>query len=98
MDHLRRLVGLSGVLSYLVVPAALAAQVSGGGGFYGSIEDADPIPRTLGAGGLSPTPGPPYWEIRGSGGIGTSSLASPGTVTSQNPSNLVWATNADLLL
>lgn len=96
MDHLRRLVGLSGVLSYLAVPAALAAQVSGGVGFYGSIENADPITRTLG--GMSLSVGTPYLGIRGSGGIGISSLASPGTVTSQNPSNLVWATNADLLL
>src|SRR4051812_26706479 len=96
MDHLRRLVGLSGVLSYLAVPAALAAQVSGGVGVYGAIENADPITRTLG--GMSLSVGTPYLGIRGSGGVGISSLASPGTVTSQNPSNLVWATNADLLL
>src|SRR3954467_10326896 len=96
MDHLRRLVGLSGVLSYLAVPAALAAQVGGGVGFYGSLENAQPVTRTLG--GMSLSVGTPYLGIRGSGGIGISSLASLGTVSSQNPSNLVWAANADLVL
>jgi cell wall-associated NlpC family hydrolase len=96
MDHLRRLIGLSGALSYLAVPASLLAQVGGGVGFYGSLENAQPVTRTLG--GMSLSVGTPYLGIRGSGGIGISSLASLGTVSSQNASNLVWATNADLLL
>jgi len=96
MDHLRRLIGLSGVLSYLAVPAALAAQVGGGVGFYGSLENAEPITRTLG--GISLSVGTPFLGIRGSGGIGMSTLGSQTTLPSQNPSDVVWATNADLML
>jgi cell wall-associated NlpC family hydrolase len=96
MDHLRRLIGLSGVLSYLAVPAALAAQVGGGVGFYGSLENSEPITRTLG--GITLSVGTPFLGIRGSGGIGMSTLGSPTTAPSQNPSDLVWATSADLLL
>lgn len=96
MDHLRRLIGLSGVLSYLAVPAGLAAQVGGGVGFYGSLENAEPITRTLG--GISLSVGTPFLGIRGSGGIGMSTLGSQTTLPRQNASAVVWATNADLML
>jgi hypothetical protein len=93
--NLRRLIGLSGVLSYLVVPVGLAAQVAGGVELYGSLDNSAPVTRTLG--GLSLSVGTPYVGIRGSGGLGISSL-SPQTSYGQNPSSLVWATNADLML
>ena len=93
--NLRRLIGLSGVLSYLVVPVSLAAQVAGGVEFYGALDNSAPVTRTLG--GLSLSVGTPYVGIRGSGGLGISSL-SPQTSASPNPSSLVWATDADLLL
>jgi hypothetical protein len=93
--NLRRLIGLSGALSYLAVPVALAAQVAGGVEFYGALDNSAPVTRTLG--GLSLGLGTPYVGIRGSGGLGISSL-SPQTSFSQNPSSLVWATDADLLL
>ena len=94
MDHLRRLIGLSGVLSYLAIPASLAAQVGGGVGFFGAMENAEPITRTLG--GISLSVGTPFVGIRGSGALGISSLG--GQTTFQDASDLVWATNADLML
>ena len=95
MHPLRRLIGLSGVLSYLAVPAGLAAQVRGGVEIYGSLDNSEPITRTLG--GLSLSIGTPYLGIRGSGGLGMSSLNSQAGFNQGN-SDLVWATNADLLL
>ncbi|MDQ6870546.1 MAG: C40 family peptidase [Gemmatimonadota bacterium] len=92
---LRRLIGLSGVLSYLVVPAGLAAQVAGGVEFYGSLANSSPVTRTLG--GLSLSVGTPYVGIRGSGGLGISS-PTPQTTFGSTSSSLVWATDADLLL
>lgn len=92
---LRRLIGLSGVLSYLAVPVGLAAQVAGGVEFYGALDNSAPVTRTLG--GLSLSVGTPYIGIRGSGGLGISSL-SPQSNFGQSSSNLVWATDADLLL
>jgi NlpC/P60 family len=94
--HLRRLIGLSGVLSYLALPAVLVGQVAGGVEFYGALDNAAPITRTLG--GLSLSVGTPYVGIRGSGGLGISSLTTQPTGVSRGPSNLVWATNADLML
>src|SRR5512132_477254 len=96
MDHLRRLIGLSGVLSYLAVPASLAAQVGGGVGFFGALENAEPITRTLG--GLSLSVGTPFVGIRGSGALGISTLGNQATVAGQNAADLVWSTNADLML
>ena len=93
--HLRRLIGLSGVLSYLSLPGALVAQVAGGVEFYGALDNAAPITRTIG--GLSLSVGTPYLGIRGSGGLGISSLATDAFAANQGPSNLVWATNADLM-
>ncbi len=92
---LRRLMGLSGVLSSLAVPVSLAAQVAGGVEFYGALDNSAPVTRTLG--GLSLSLGTPYIGIRGSGGLGISSL-SPQSNFGQSSSNLVWATDADLLL
>src|SRR4051812_26433565 len=92
---LRRLIGLSGVLSYLVVPAGLAAQVAGGVELYGALDNSSPFTRTIG--GLSLSLGTPYLGIRGSGGLGVSSLNSQGGV-SQGASTVVWATDADLML
>jgi cell wall-associated NlpC family hydrolase len=94
--HLRRLIGLSGVLSYLALPVGLLAQVAGGVEFYGALDNAAPITRTIG--GLSLSVGTPYVGIRGSGGLGISSLTAQSTGVNQSPSNLVWATNADLIL
>ncbi len=91
--HLRRLIGLSGVLSYLVVPASLAAQVAGGVELYGALDNSSPFTRTVG--GLSLSVGTPYLGIRTSGGLGVSSLNSQGF--SQGTSTLVWATDADFL-
>ena len=93
--NLRRLTGLLGVLSYLVVPASLFAQVAGGVEIFGSLDNSVPVTRTLG--GLSLSMGTPYLGIRGSGGLGVS---SPTAQAFANPtgSDLVWATNADLIL
>ena len=93
--NLRRLIGLSGALSSLLVPVALAAQVAGGVELYGALDNSSPVTRTLG--GLSLSVGTPYLGLRGSGGLGVSSLSTQ-TGFSQGPSNLVWATNADLML
>jgi cell wall-associated NlpC family hydrolase len=93
--NLRRLIGLSGVLSYFAVPAGLAAQVAGGVELYGALDNSSPITRTIG--GLSLSVGTPYVGIRGSGGLGVSSLSAQSGFT-QSQSNLVWATDADLVL
>jgi cell wall-associated NlpC family hydrolase len=93
--ELRRLIGLSGVLSSLMVPVGVVAQVAGGVEFYGALDNSSPVTRTLG--GLSLSVGTPYVGIRGSGGLGISSLA-PQTGFDQGQSSLVWATNADLVL
>jgi cell wall-associated NlpC family hydrolase len=92
--HLRRLIGLSGALSYLALPVGLAGQVAGGVEFYGALDNAAPVTRTIG--GLSLSVGTPYVGIRGSGGLGISSLTNQGGLN-QGSSNLVWASNADLL-
>ena len=96
MNHLRRLIGLSGVLSHLAVPAGLAAQVAGGVGLFGSLENAAPITRTLG--GVSLSVGTPFIALRGSGAIGMSTIGTQTTAPSQNASDPVWSTNADLVL
>ncbi len=93
--HLRRLVGFSGVLSSLALPVGVVAQVAGGVEFYGALDNAAPITRTLG--GLSLSVGTPYVGIRGSGGLGISSLTTGAFGATPGPANLVWATNADLL-
>jgi len=56
--HLRRLIGLSGALSYLAVPGSLAAQVAGGVELYGTLVNAEPVARTMG--GLALSVGTPY--------------------------------------
>ncbi|MFL5484293.1 MAG: C40 family peptidase [Gemmatimonadaceae bacterium] len=94
--YLRRVVGISGFLSYLALPAALVAQVAGGVEFFGALDNSAPITRTLG--GLSLSVGTPYVGLRGSGGLGISSLNPQTTGGPGGPSNLVWATNADLML
>ena len=96
MHHLRRLIGLSGVLSYLAVPAGLAAQVGGGVGFFGSLVNAEPITRTLG--GISLSVGTPFISLRGNGALGMSTLGTQTTLPSQTASDLVWSTGADLVL
>ena len=97
MRHLRHLmIGLSGVLSYLAVPVALPAQVAGGVELFGTLDNSDPITRTLG--GLSLSLGTPFVGIRGSGAIGQSTLSTQAGTINQGPSDLVWATNADLLV
>src|SRR3982750_2458166 len=93
--HLRRLVRVSGLLSYLVVPGGLWAQVAGGVELFGSLDNSYAVTRTLG--GLSLSVGTPYVGIRGSGGLGVSSPATQ-VGFNQGPSNLAWAANADLVL
>jgi cell wall-associated NlpC family hydrolase len=93
--HLRRLISLSGALSYLMVPIGLAAQVAGSVDLYGALDNSSPVTRTLG--GISLSVGTPYVGVRGSGGLGISSLA-PQPGFGPGPSSLVWATNADLIL
>ncbi len=94
--HLRRLLGLSGVLSYLAVASNLAAQVAGGVEFFGALDNSAPITRTLG--GLSLGVGTPYVGLRGSGAIGISSINAQALGSNQGKSDPVWATNIDLLL
>jgi cell wall-associated NlpC family hydrolase len=95
LKHLRRLIGLSGVLSYLAVPVSLLAQVAGGVEFYGALDNAAPVTRTIG--GLALSVGTPFVGVRGSGGLGISSLTTQSTGINQGPSDMVWATNADLI-
>ena len=92
---LRRLIGLSGALSYLLVPVGLAAQAGGGVELFGSLSNGVPTTRTLG--GLSLSVGTPYLGIRGSGGLGISSPTAQAGF-GQGASSLVWATDADLIL
>src|SRR5467141_5108736 len=92
--NLRRVIGLSGALSYLLAPVGLAAQVAGGVELYGALNNSSPVTRTTG--GLSLSLGTPYVGIRGSGGVGISSLSAQAGV-SQGPSSFVWATDADLV-
>ncbi|HKN58639.1 MAG TPA: C40 family peptidase [Gemmatimonadaceae bacterium] len=80
----------------MAVPAGLLAQVAGGVGLFGSLENSAPITRTLG--GISLSVGTPYLAIRGSGALGMSTLGTQTTVPSQGASDPVWATNADLML
>jgi cell wall-associated NlpC family hydrolase len=96
MPHLRHLIGLSGVLSYLAAPVGLAAQVAGGVGLFGSLENSAPITRTLG--GISLSVGTPYIALRGSGAMGMSTIGTQTTAPSQGATDPVWATNADLVL
>ena len=93
--YARRLVELSGALSCLMVPGIASGQMAGGVEFYGALANASPITRTLG--GLSLSLGTPYIGIRGSGGLGISSLGDESGL-SQSASNVVWATDADLVL
>jgi len=94
--NLRRLIGLSGVLSYLTVPAGLAAQVGGGVEFFGALINSSPVTRNFG--GLSLGVGSPYLGIRGSGGMGVSNRVWPQMSADTGVTKLVWATNADLIL
>jgi cell wall-associated NlpC family hydrolase len=80
----------------MALPLGQLAQVAGGVEFYGALDNSAPITRTLG--GLSLSVGTPYVGLRGSGGLGISSLTTQSVGASQGPSNLVWATNADLML
>lgn len=93
--NMRRLVRLSGVLTYLAIPGGLAAQVAGGVEFFGALDNSEPVTRTIG--GLSLSVGTPHVGIRGSGGLGISSIGTQ-TTTTPGMSNLVWATDADLML
>ncbi|HEY3113327.1 MAG TPA: C40 family peptidase [Gemmatimonadaceae bacterium] len=80
----------------MAVPSGLAAQMGGGVELFGALDNSSPITRTVG--GLSLSVGTPYVGIRGSGALGISSLTTQATAPSQGPSDLVWATNADLML
>lgn len=94
--NLRRLMGLSGALSYLLVPTGLFAQVGGGVELFGALINSSPVTRNFG--GLSLSVGTPYLGIRGSGGMGVSSLTTQQAGGTSDLTNLVWATNADLIL
>jgi cell wall-associated NlpC family hydrolase len=91
----RRMKVLASFVSCLLMPAGLAAQIGGGVGFFGALENSAPITRTLG--GISLSVGTPYLGIRGSGGLGISSPTAVGGLYAQE-SDLVWATDADLVL
>ncbi|HUQ97892.1 MAG TPA: C40 family peptidase [Gemmatimonadaceae bacterium] len=91
----RHVTGLSGALSYFLLPACLGAQLAGGVELFGALNNASPVTRTLG--GLSLSLGTPYLGIRGSGAIGISSLGDQSGF-GQGTSDPVWATDADLLL
>lgn len=93
--EMRRFAGLSTVLVQLALPGSLGAQVAGGVEFFGTLDSSEPVTRTLG--GLSLSVGTPFVGIRGSGGIGISSVGSQGT-SGTGPSDLVWGTDADLML
>jgi cell wall-associated NlpC family hydrolase len=80
----------------LAVPTSLIAQVAGGVGLFGSLENSAPITRTLG--GISLSVGTPFITIRGSGAMGMSTLGTQTTVPSQESTDPVWSTNADLVL
>ena len=69
--------------------------MAGGVEFYGALDNAAPITRTIG--GLALSVGTPFVGIRGSGGLGISSLTTQSTGFNQGASDLVWATNADLI-
>jgi hypothetical protein len=73
----------------------LAGQIAGGVELYGALNNSSPVTRTIG--GLSLSLGTPYLGVRGSGGLGVSSLGTQGGLT-QGQSTLVWATDADLML
>jgi cell wall-associated NlpC family hydrolase len=72
------------------------AQVAGGVELFGALDNSDPITRTMG--GLSLSLGTPYVGVRGSGAIGQSTLATQFGTPASGPSDVVWSTNADLLL
>ena len=91
----RRLTGLSGALSYFLLPACLGAQLAGGVELFGTLNNASPVTRTLG--GLSLNLGTPYLGIRGSGALGISSLGYQSGI-GQGTSDPVWSADADLLL
>jgi len=93
--EMRRFAGLSTVLVQLALPGDLVAQVAGGVEFFGTLDSSEPVTRTLG--GLSLSVGTPFVGIRGSGGLGISSVGSQGT-SAAGPSDLVWGTDADLML
>ena len=93
--EMRRFAGLSTVLVQLALPGTLAGQVAGGVEFFGTLDSSDPVTRTMG--GLSLSVGTPFVGIRGSGGLGISSVGSQGT-SATGPSDLVWGTDADLML
>ena len=92
---MRRLTGLSAVLLQLTLPAILGAQVAGGVEFFGTLDSSDPITRTMG--GMALSVGSPFLGIRGSGALGISSVGPQGG-SLDGPSDLVWATDADLVL
>ena len=91
----RRFVRLSGVLAHLALPGILAAQTGGGVEFFGTLNSSEPITRTMG--GLSLSIVTPVLGLRGSGSLGMSSLAYDDGF-GDGPSDLIWATDADLLL
>lgn len=93
--NVRRLVRLSGVLSQLALPGLVAAQMAGGVEFFGTLDSSEPATRTIGGASLSV--GTTFVAIRGSGGLGISSVG-PQSTTVTGPADLIWAADADLLL
>jgi cell wall-associated NlpC family hydrolase len=85
---------MSIVLAQLALPGALAAQVAGGVEFFGTLDNTEPLTRTMG--GLSLSVGTPFVGIRGSGSLGVSSDANGTGI--DGPSDLIWGTDADLML
>lgn len=94
MEMRRLAAGMSIVLAQLALPGALGAQVAGGVEFFGTLDSSEPLTRTMG--GLSLSVGTPFVGIRGSGALGVSSAND--RVGINDPADLIWATDADLML
>lgn len=93
--NMRQLVRLSGVLAQLALPGSAVAQTGGGVEFFGTLDASEPLTRTMG--GLSLSAVTPVLGLRGSGSLGMSTVGPQGGFDS-GPSDLAFATDADLLL
>lgn len=82
-------------LSLFLNAGPVAAQIEGRLQLYGALDNSSPFSRTLG--GIALSVGTSYLGLRGSAGVGTSSLASPGTAA-QGLADPIWSSDADLIV
>lgn len=82
-------------LSLFLNAGPVAAQIEGRLQLYGALDNSSPFSRTLG--GIALSVGTSYLGLRGSAGVGTSSLASPGTAA-QGLTDPIWSSDADLIV